>query len=182
MVGITQTKFEGALTGARIVERRQMMKIHEFSIVASGLDPKADDFETRFFEAGCDDATVAFQKGHIILDFAREAETAAQAIESAIECVKRAGACVDRIEPDPLVSLTDISVRMGITKSAVSNYALGIRGDGFPPPAVKVTSSHPLWRWTEVARWFFSRGDLPNDALELADVVDQTNFRLRASR
>ena len=158
------------------------MKTYEFSIVASGLDPSADDFETRFFDAGCDDATVAFQKGHIILDFARDAESAEAAIESAIDSVRRAGARVDRIEPDPLVSLTDISVRVGITKSAVSNYAIGIRGAGFPPPAVKVTSSHPLWRWTDVATWFVSRGDLPEEALDLAAVVDRVNLSIQASQ
>jgi hypothetical protein len=33
------------------------MKIFEFSIIASGLDPEAEDFADRFFDAGCDDAT-----------------------------------------------------------------------------------------------------------------------------
>ena len=56
------------------------MKSHEFSIIASGLDPEAPDFETRFFEAGCDDATIAFQKGHIIVDFTREAESSRQSV------------------------------------------------------------------------------------------------------
>ena len=46
------------------------MKTFEFSIVASGLDPEAEDFADRFFNAGPDDATLSFQKGHIILDFA----------------------------------------------------------------------------------------------------------------
>ena len=44
------------------------MKMYEFSIIASGLDPQADDFEARFYNAGCDDATISFQKGHIIVD------------------------------------------------------------------------------------------------------------------
>jgi hypothetical protein len=38
------------------------MKMHEFSIIASGLDPRAEDFELRFYGAGCDDAAIAFQK------------------------------------------------------------------------------------------------------------------------
>lgn len=83
------------------------MKIYEFSLIASGLDPESDDFESRFYDAGCDDATVSFQKGHIILDFAREAETAAAAIWSAVENARCAGATIDRVEPDPLVSLTE---------------------------------------------------------------------------
>ena len=31
------------------------MKTHTFTIIASGLDPEADDFEDRFFDAGCDE-------------------------------------------------------------------------------------------------------------------------------
>jgi len=78
------------------------MKTHEFSIIASGLDPRADDFETRFYDAGCDDALVAFQKGRIIIDFSREAESVQDAISSAIEDVRRIGAKVEHVEPDPL--------------------------------------------------------------------------------
>ena len=72
----------------------------EFAIIASGLDPEADDFFDRFYDAGCDDATIAFQKGHIIADFAREAESLADAIVSAMQAVKKAGAKVDRVEPE----------------------------------------------------------------------------------
>ena len=34
------------------------MKKFEFSIIASGLDPAAEDFEQRFYDAGCDDAPI----------------------------------------------------------------------------------------------------------------------------
>ena len=49
--------------GARIPARIDEMKTHEFTIVASGLDPEMEGYEDRFFEAGCDDATLSFQKG-----------------------------------------------------------------------------------------------------------------------
>ena len=41
------------------------MKKHGFTIIASGLDPSSEDFENSFFDAGCDDATIAFVKGAI---------------------------------------------------------------------------------------------------------------------
>ena len=84
------------------------MKSHEFTIIASGLDPEAEDFADRFFEAGCDDATLSFQKGVIILEFAREAVSFSKAVASAYADVRHAGASVDRIEPDYLVSLSEI--------------------------------------------------------------------------
>ncbi len=65
------------------------MKMHEFCIIASGLDPEAEDFETRFLKAGCDDATVSFQKGHIIVDFSCEAESLDDAIASAVGDVEK---------------------------------------------------------------------------------------------
>jgi hypothetical protein len=77
------------------------MKKFEFIIVASGLSPSAEGFETRFYDAGCDDATIAFQRGRIIADFSREAESLEQAIAGAVEAVKKAGAKVERVEPAP---------------------------------------------------------------------------------
>ena len=91
------------------------MKQFEFSIIASGLDPNADNFETLFYDAGCDDATVSFQKGRIIVDFARDAASINEAIASAIDNVCAAGAKVDRVEPDPLVNLSDIAARTELT-------------------------------------------------------------------
>jgi hypothetical protein len=95
--------------GCLIGTSRMTMKTFEFSIIASGLDPEAEGFADRFFNAGCDDATLSFQKGQIILDFVREAETIDAAVVSAIACVAEAGAKVQRIEPGPLVSLADIA-------------------------------------------------------------------------
>src|SRR5436305_13532072 len=116
---IMRNKLPERLTAVR-TERRTTMKTHEFSIIASALDPQAEDFETRFYDAGCDDATISFQKGHIIVDFAREADSIDEAICSAVECVVKAGAHLDRVEPDPLVSLSDIAVRTGLTRAAIT--------------------------------------------------------------
>lgn len=151
------------------------MKMYEFSIIASGLDPSADDFEQRFYDSGCDDALVSFQKGHIIVDFAREAPSIDEAISSAIQNVMTAGATVDRIEPDPLVSLSEIATRSGKTRAAISLYAKGQRGQDFPPPIVKVTDESPLWDWTTVVRWLVSRGDLTQEVLIEAEIVREAN-------
>jgi len=156
------------------------MKTYEFSIIASGLDPNADDFETMLYDAGCDDALISFQRGHIIIDFSREADSIDQAIASAIEDVTRAGATVDRIEPDPLVSLSEISVRTGVSRAAVSLYAKGQRGQGFPAPIAKITDESPLWNWASVARWFVSRKQLPMDALIEAEVVCEANAAIES--
>lgn len=151
------------------------MKLHEFSIIASGLEPNAEDFDTRFYDAGCDDATIAFQKGHIIVDFGREAESLEDAIASALADVKKAGATVDRVEPDPLVSLSDMAARTGLTRAAMTNYFKGARGKDFPAPVAKVTSESPLWDWATVARWMYQNNRLDRAAAIDAEIVKQAN-------
>jgi hypothetical protein len=78
---------------------RKRMETFEFKIVTSGLDAAADKFEDRFFEAGCDDATIAVTNGVITLHFARQANDLAEAIASARACVIRAGAEVKEVSP-----------------------------------------------------------------------------------
>lgn len=155
------------------------MKIYEFSIIASGLDRTAPDFESRFYDAGCDDATISFQRGHIIIDFAREAELPETAICSAMEAVISAGANVNRIEPDPLVSLADIAARTGMSRAVMTQYAKSQRGRDFPAPVVRVTSESPLWDWAHVAVWLFEKHKISQDMLAQAKVVSALNKTLR---
>lgn len=154
------------------------MQEHEFTIIATGLDPQGDDFADRFYEAGCDDALVGFQRGVIVADFVREADTIEDAITSAIVAVRSAGATVLRVEPDNLVNLSDIAERSGLTRQAIALYAGGKRGKGFPAAAACVTTDHPLYDWTEVARWLVANGKLDHAAIEQADVIKSFNDEL----
>src|SRR6266403_4144442 len=156
------------------------MKTFEFSIIASGLDPEAEDFADRFFEAGCDDATISFQKGHIIVDFAREAKSIDTAICSAFECVEKAGAHVDRVEPDPLVSLSDIAARTGLSRAAITNYSKVDRAENFPPPVARVTSKTSLYDWAAVATWLFQNDQLPREKAIEAEAVRVVNAAIQS--
>ncbi|WP_242120528.1 helix-turn-helix transcriptional regulator [Sphingomonas lacusdianchii] len=151
------------------------MKMHEFTIIANGLDPRSEDFEARFYNAGCDDALVSFQKGHILIDFSREAESLEDAIASAIENVRGAGANVERVEPDPLVSLAEIAARSQMTRAAITNYHKGDRGSGFPAAKARVTTSSPLWDWADVSAWLYRNDRLPYEAAVGATVVSVAN-------
>jgi hypothetical protein len=153
-----------------------MMKTYEFAIIASGVDAQADDFEDRFFDAGCGDATLSLQKGLIILEFAREAKNFADAITSAFEDVRESGAAVERFEPDYLVTLTDIAVRSGLSKAAISLYCKGERQDEFPSPVARITSESPLWDWVDVSHWLFRRDKLSREAVLEARLVREANL------
>ena len=157
------------------------MRTHEFTVIASGVDVQADGYEDRFFEAGCDDATLSFQKGLLIAEFAREAPTLSRAVLSAIEDMKAAGAVIERIEPDYLVSLSDIAERCSLSKQAISLYAQGKRGSGFPPPVAKVMSGHPLWDWYAVANWLHQKSYVERDVVISARILKEVNASLIAA-
>lgn len=148
------------------------MKNHSLTIIASGLDDLGDAFADRFFEAGCDDATVSIQKGLFVLEFDREARTFTHALVTAMRDVARAGATVERVEPDYLVSAAEIAKRSDLGRAAISLYAKGERGHGFPSPIARVISESPLYDWAEVAAWLHHHGKL-----SLAEVVQARTVR-----
>lgn len=153
------------------------MKIFEFTIIASGFDPEGE-YEDALFEAGCDDTTVSVQKGALIVEFEREAVSFSRAVASACQAVKAAGFAVERVEPDHLVSLSEIGERSRLSRQAINLYVKGDRGADFPPPAAKVMSKHPLWDWCEVAAWFHDRGQLPMETVVQARIVKEANVFL----
>jgi predicted DNA-binding transcriptional regulator AlpA len=151
------------------------METYEFTIVTDGLHPKEENFEGRFYDAGCNDALVSFQNGHVLLDFSRKAASLPEAIASAVEHVERAGATIARIEPDPLVNLSDIAARSSMSRAAITYYFKAQRLEGFPPPVARVTTSSPLWDWAEVSTWLYHHGRLPRDKAVGAAVFSVAN-------
>ena len=159
--------------------RGRVMSSFSLTIIASEIDPNEENLEDRFCEAGCDDATISFQKGALILEFTRDAKNFMQALVSAYRDVLSTGAKVTRIEPDHLVTLTDIANRSGLSRAAVSLYAKGARGTGFPAPIARVTTESPLWDWVAVAHWMYRRGQFSRDIVVQAKIVRGANFSIR---
>ncbi len=158
------------------------MKTYEFTVVSSCPDADIASLSEKLFEAGCDDAIVSLQKGVAIIEFDREAKNFYHALKSAMADVRRAGAEVLHIGPDHLVSLSDIAVRAGITRAAVSNYAKGIRGKSFPLPIVRATTDTPLWDWVDVARWLARHGRLTISDIVQARIVRRESEKLLRRR
>ena len=151
--------------------------LFEFSIVASGVDQTAADYESRFYDHGCEDALVSFQKGRTIVDFGREALSIEDAIASAVDDVRRAGATVERVEPDPLVNLAEIAKRSDSTRAAITNYAQGKRQcvQPFPSPVARVTTSSPLYDWGQVSHWMCVSGLIAREIAIEARAVHEAN-------
>jgi hypothetical protein len=178
---ITQRMSGDRSIDARTRTKEGQMNKFEFAIIASGLDPEDEDFEDLFYEAGCADATLSYQKGVIIIEFNRRADSFAKAVISACQNVAAAGAKIERVEPDHLVSLSDMAERCPITKQAISLYTDGKRGEGFPNPAACVTSKHPLWDWSEVAEWLYEHHKIPLGDVVQARVVREANIHFETN-
>jgi hypothetical protein len=146
---------------------------HEFSftaVLAGDADAHLDDL----FEAGCDDATFGSVDGVHYAEFSREAPTLADAVISAISAIESLeGLRVVRIEPEDLVTASEIAQRLGRTRESVRLLIAGQRGPGsFPAPVSHLRTRNRLWRWSDVAKW---TGSADENTLHEAHVIHAIN-------
>src|ERR1700722_3525504 len=124
---------------------------HEFTLILSGVPELTREVLEAFYEAGSDDALIGIRDGIAFAEFCREADSFQEALLSAIRDVEQAGAKVEHVEPDELVTMSEIARRLDITREGVRKRVAGMRGPGnFPPPIGNLTQRSPLWRWSEV--------------------------------
>ena len=154
------------------------MKTHYFVVIADGLDPADDATYEAFFEAGCDDAGIAWQDGVFVLNFQRDARRFDEALLTAYRDVSKAGATVSRFEPDHLVTVAEISERSGLSTSRVEELRDGGAPAPFPPAVGRVTAEEPLWDWAQVSTWLHRRGLVEREAVIEARVIWEANTTL----
>lgn len=130
----------------------------------------------RLGAAGCDDAVIGTgQPGRLALAFAREAESAHAALQSALADVRQAIPLAQLIEATPdLVGLTDVAQRMGVTRQNMRKLML-THYRSFPAPVHD--GSTALWHLADVLAWMQSRGTYPvaEPVLELAFAAMRIN-------
>ncbi len=143
---------------------------HNFVLVLSGVSEPDGHLEDALFEAGCDDATLAFRNGVGYLEFDRRARILDAAILSAVRDVERADPrlTVVRIEPGDSVNASEIARRIHLTREYIRLLVQGKRGEGdFPAPQSGITGKTLVWSWAGVVRWMFQ-----HNLLEDITVVD----------
>jgi hypothetical protein len=159
------------------------MKSHNFVLVLSGISAPDGSLEDALFEAGCDDAILAFRSGVPYLEFDRKASTLESAILSAVRDVERAEhpVAVSHVEPDDLVNASESARRLECTREYVRLLVQGERGEGgFPAPVAGVTGTAFLWSWTSVLRWLLEHDRLPDKShLVRAETIRDMNSALR---
>lgn len=140
------------------------MDAYSFRLVVT--DRIDDAGANRLYEAGVDDGSPeSGPNGHSI-GFDREASSFEEALMSAMREVESAGFEVLRVEPDELVSASDVAEHTGRSRQSISSLISGDRGPGDWPRPVAGNVRSPLWRWADVASWF--------EALDGSQSVDKT--------
>ncbi len=142
----------------------------EFTLVLKGRwDDLTFEMADAFYEAGCDDGTVAYSGGQISIAFGREAESAQAAVLSAIADVREAGYEVERIAETDAVAQADMAARLGKSRQYVHHLVTGARGPGdFPRP---IAADGPKWSWREVSAWLADAGLADASLAETARVL-----------
>ena len=158
---------------------------YTFTLLLHGADPLREDNIGALEKAGCADALFGRRGTVFYANFDREADSFGEAVLSAIEDVERAvpGLKVTRVEPEELVSAAQIAVRTKRTRESIRLLIEGKRGPGsFPTPALWLSSSRKLWRWTDVADWFATCLQAPVSDVQVAAFVASVNAALAVRR
>lgn len=102
------------------------------------------------------DSTASERNGRAYVGLDRAAPDFATAVVSAIENIERAlpNVRVLALEPEDLVSQSDIAQRRGRSRESISQLVKGERGPGKFPHARYFVADRGLWRWQDVERWF----------------------------
>ncbi len=152
---------------------------YRFTLNLTGATPDTEDFEDKLFEAGCDDALVCLHGDLPYLEFDREADSAYQAITSAINDVDEAGYQVTSIEEAGNVTLSGAAHHSQVSKQSLNHYAKGKRGPGgFPKPCYGLQTGTPLYSWPAIVRWLVRHGKVGADHDEVATAAVQISSTL----
>lgn len=114
--------------------------------------------------AGCTDALAGIGiAGRLALEFDRQAASAADAMESAIDEVRNAIPQAELIEAGPdLVGLSDIAELLGVSRQNMRKLMIGTQAS--PLPVHDGTTT--LWHLVEVLDWLISeKGYAPDSTL-----------------
>ena len=149
----------------------------KFALGQQDADPES--YVDRLYEAGCDDALIGIGKrGRIALDFSREADSAEQALLSAINNVKQAIPDAVFIEATPdFVGVPDIANVLGVSRQYIGKI-VARHASRLPPPAH--AGARDVWHLETMLRWLVERGLREVDTTLIE--ISRANMRLNHAR
>jgi hypothetical protein len=100
--------------------------------------------------------------GAVSIEFEVDAESGEDAVRRAVDHFYSAAprARIVRFDED-IVTATEISDRLSVSRETVRLWATGARRDGFPRARSIISGGTRLWTWASVYAWAESTGKLP---------------------
>ena len=159
------------------------MKEYQFTLrfTLPSVDGDLDDLVERLGEGGCDDALVGIgHPGRIALDFTRNADSASEAVFSAVADVSRSlpGATLAEVAPD-LVGITDVADLVGCSRQNIRQMMIAA---GSGAPAAVHEGSPSVWYLSPVLNWLtLAKGyRFEQSLLDVASIAMQVNLAIDA--
>jgi len=155
------------------------MKEYDFTLKYRLGTPNevAEKYLEALADSGCEDAVVGIgQNGRITLNFVRTAETALEAVTSAISNVQKAIPEAKLVEATPdFVGVTDVAELFGFSRQYMRKL-IQIKGTSFPEPVHEGKPS--LWHLTDILAWFreHESRDIQSEVFEVAKINMQLNI------
>jgi len=141
------------------------------------LNADRDALVEQLGEAGCDDAIIGSgMPGRIALNFNRQADSAHQAVFSALSDVKKALPTARLIEVGPdFVGLSDVAELVGVSRQNIRKLMLS-NAASFPPAIHEGSAS--IWHLALILQWMESKGayHIDRNILDVAQTAMQVNI------
>ena len=154
------------------------MKEYDFTLKyrLGNPDEDAERYLERLAESGCGDAVVGIgQSGRVSFNFIREAESALEAIASAISDVQKAIPDAKLVEATPdFVGVTDIADLFGVSRQYMRQL-IDTKGASFPDPVHEGKPS--LWHLSDILTWFrdYESRDVQGEIYDVSKINMQLN-------
>lgn len=133
------------------------MPLYEFTLVVEGIRVDDPEHAALLSGAGAADALLFEQGGITYLAFHRDAESGIAAVTSALGAVQSAYRSAEVVAIDfDLVAISEIAIRLGLSREAVRLYVEGKRrsqSSPFPRHIGVVGKGQRVWPWAVVHEW-----------------------------
>jgi hypothetical protein len=157
-------------------------KTSSFLLVTKAVDEKSANAAVSYLALTCGAISITRKHRFVIVEFRRETRNLTRSLIKSIRNVRAVALRVERIEPDYLVSLSEIADRLNLSRAAISYYRAGKRGRNFPMPVARICTPNPLWDWVDVMRWRYRAQGADLQQIVHAKVLREANKIIQSSR
>lgn len=157
------------------------MKNYEFELIFKVQNIEdMNIYSDKLFENGCDDATISFgQLGFLALSFSREANSADEAIQSAIKNILQAIPNAKLVEASPdIVSISDIASILGYSRQYIRK--LFETNLSYLPTPIHI-GNPSIWHLSEILNWLkdikkSNNQNISDSLFEIANITREVNI------